>query len=153
MTLEEHTLGLGKVIVNLHSLEFKLRAFLWKREGHSSWKFLSALREGDTAPENAFTNYDTLNELIEKYNAEAGESFPELCVDPRIVDLRDAIAHGRLGSDVPQPPLRLLKFSKPAGGNVKVTNSILVDDQWLSAQTTRVRLEIEKVAKALENIG
>jgi len=28
MTLEEHTLNLGKLIVNLHLLEFNLRAFL-----------------------------------------------------------------------------------------------------------------------------
>lgn len=134
MTLEEYTFGVGKLIVNLHSFEFALRAFLWNREGGSSWAFLESLREGDTVSENAFTNYDTLGHLITKYNAFVS-SLPNLQVDPSLADLRDALAHGRVASSVPSPPLRLLKFGKPAGGNVTVTHSIVVDDAWLSEQT------------------
>lgn len=148
MTLEEYTFGVGKLIVNLHSFEFALRAFLWNREGGSSWAFLESLCEGDTVPENAFTNYDTLGQLIIKYNAFVSSRFPNLQINPSLVDLRDALAHGRVASSVPSPPLRLLKFGKPAGGNVNVTHSIVVDDAWLSEQKTRVRLQLEKIMEA-----
>jgi hypothetical protein len=124
------------------------RAFLWNREGGSSWTFLEGLLEGDTTPENAFTNYDTLGQLIAKYNDVVAKSVPELRVDDGLVHLRDALAHGRVASNAPEPPLRLLKFARPVAGRVRVTHSVLVDELWLSAQTTRVRLELEKVAEA-----
>lgn len=148
MTLEEYTFGLGKLIVNLHSLEFALRAFLWNRQGGSSWKFLDNLQEGNTVSENAFTNYDTLKELIAKYNNLVTSVSSDLCVDSQLVKLRDALAHGRVASNTPQPPLRLLKFDKPSRGTVKVTHSVLVDENWLAAQTTRVRVEMEKIVAA-----
>lgn len=148
MTLEEYTFGIGKLIVNLHSLEFALRAFLWNRESTSSWAFLESLREGESVPENAFTNYDTLGQLISKYNAFVSNRFPDLQVAPSLVDLRDALAHGRAASSVPSPPVRLLKFGRPAGGSVTVTHAIVVDAPWLSEQKTRVRLQLEKILEA-----
>jgi hypothetical protein len=148
MTLEEYTFDVGKLIVNLHSLEFALRAFLWNREGGSSWAFLESLREGNRVQENAFTNYDTLRQLIAKYNGFVSSPFPDLQVDPSLADLRDALAHGRLASNRPSPPLRLLKFGRPTGSCVSVTYSIVVDDIWLSEQKTRVRLELEKIMEA-----
>jgi hypothetical protein len=148
VNLEEYTFALGKLMVNLHSLEFALRAFLWNREGGSSWRFLDGLRQGDTVPENAFTSYDTLGQLIAKYNAFVAPLSSNLCVDSDLVSLRDALAHGWVASNAPEPPLRLLKFGKPSGGTATVMHSILMEEGWLAAQTTRIRIETEKITAA-----
>jgi hypothetical protein len=47
-----------------------------------------------------------------KYNGLVESVSSDLCVDSQLVNLRDALAHGRVSSNVPQPPLRLLKFDK-----------------------------------------
>jgi hypothetical protein len=152
MNLEEYTLALGKIVVNLHSLEFALRMFLWNQEsphGPSNWKTkVPQLQVGQSVPVNAFTNYDSLKELIEKFNVVVQKIDPSLCVDLGVVSLRDALAHGRVSAQVPQPPMQLIKFSKPSNGLVTVTYAEYMDEQWLQSHVTRVRSEIAKVAKA-----
>jgi len=149
MNLEEYTCALGKIVVNLHSLEFALRTFLWNYESPQNppnWNTqISQLQVGQTVPLNAFTNYDELRKLINKFNSLVDAS---LCVDPKVVTLRDALAHGRVWAQAPHPPMQLVKFSKPSNGSVTVTHAECVDDQWLQSQASRVSGEIEKVAKA-----
>jgi hypothetical protein len=73
MDLESYTLAMGKIVVNLHSLEFALRTFLWNHEapsGATNWAtVLPQLQVGQSVPVNAFSNYDTLGKLIETFNA------------------------------------------------------------------------------------
>lgn len=152
MTLDEYTLALGKVIVNLHSLEFALRNFLWNEESPqrpANWPAtIGELVVGQVVAENAFTNYDSLGRLINKFNAIVSTNHPQLCVDPSIIGIRDALAHGRLSAAAPNPPLLLVKFSKPANGSVTVTSAELMDEAWLTSETTSVRNELDKVVEA-----
>ena len=57
---------------------------------------MNELAVGQTRPVNAFTNNDSLGALIKKFNALPAVNHDHR-VDESIVDLRDALAHGRSG--------------------------------------------------------
>lgn len=138
---------------NLHSLECMLRLYLRRAENNGAIdavRSLDSLRVGDVVPETAFTNYDTLAMMVGKYNAKVGPAFQ---VDAKVVELRDALAHGRVyGSASTRLPMRLLKFDKPRSGQATVTYSELLDQAWLDAKRAWVAGEIEKVAGALGGV-
>jgi hypothetical protein len=157
---------LGRLQGNLLSLEFVLRAFLvndalmYTVEGGVSQAFpqhssLDKLKVGDCVPVNAFTNYDTLGQLIAKYNTRVNRAANDLCIDAELVDVRDAIAHGRVSAPDIAEPLHLLKFSKPEPGinSVRVTHSIFLTAAWLSSQIKRVGEAILKVQEANERLA
>jgi len=157
MEEQQHPLNLGKLLVNFQSLEFILRAFLFKIEEISGSPLaqlmnFDELREGNEVFENAFTNYDTLKELIEKYNNNPKILAAGLRIDKNLVDIRDAIAHGRVSSSTPSPPFRLLKFSRPANSLTKVTFSILLTKEWYNKQLPRVQNAAITVAEALKKL-
>jgi len=156
MEPEQHPLNLGKLLVNFQSLEFALRAFLLKIEDILGSPFpqsknLHELSEGDEVPENAFTNYDTLGQLMEKYNSNPKIIAVGLHIDKNIVNIRDAITHGRVSGLTPTPPFRLLKFSRPKNNRTKVTFSILLTQEWYNQQLARVQNAVLTVRQAIEN--
>jgi hypothetical protein len=62
-----------------------------------------------------------------------------------LVDLRDALAHGRVWlPDLNTPPL-LLKFEKPTNGSTTVTFKQFISSEWLEPQLKRTAGEIQKV--------
>jgi hypothetical protein len=154
---EQHPVNLGKLLVNFQSLEFALRAFLWENErdieqNSSTYQELklNKLKEGDMVAEDAFTNYDSLNVLIDKYNQNPKISSAGLTIDKSVVSIRDAIAHGRVFGDIPQPPMTLLKFSKPSNKLVKVKFSVQLTPEWFLEQLSKTQQATLVVAKALE---
>jgi len=154
---EQHPINLGKLLVNFQSLEFALRAFLWESEkdvGRNSSTYqelkLNQLIEGDMVAEDAFTNYDSLNVLIDKYNQNSKISSAGLTIDKSIVSIRDAIAHGRVFGDTPQPPMTLLKFNKPSNKRVKVIFSVQLTPESFREQLSKTQQATLVVAKALE---
>lgn len=159
MKQEEHPLNLGKLLANFHSLEFALRLFLWTDEfvtGVTSPQAvnLDAMNKGDIVAENAFTNYDSLSQLIEKYNNHPKIISTGLTIDTALVDIRDAIAHGRVAglNPLPLPPLKLVKFDKPKNKRVKVTFSVLLTREWFTMEMTKVQSAVFKVFKAIQVI-
>jgi len=153
--MEQHVFSLGRLVENLQSLEFALRAFLVNDEPASGGsspqsEHLADLNVGDTVPLNAFTNYDGLLQCIRKYNNRIKTLSDDLKVDETLVDIRDAIAHGRVSASSPSASLHLLKFSRPktTDNHVKVTFSISMTEEWLSGQTKRVYKELLKVSEA-----
>ena len=111
---------------------------------------LQDLKTSDTVPENALTNYESLNQLIERYNRRIANSDPDLKVDPDIVTLRDALAHGRVSSLQEDSDIVLLKFSRPENGQVTVTFSECLTREWLSTRVRRVYTEVLKVLQATD---
>jgi len=153
MKLESYREQLGGVVGNLHSLEFVLRAFLQQLPSarpfglpHGTDIYNSPV--GTELPENELTNYDSLNVLIERFNKEMALRGLQ-GVDPSIVDLRDALAHGRVSAASPESHLRLLKFDRPINGRVRVTFNAELDEAWFKDQTKRTYQAIELVAKQL----
>jgi hypothetical protein len=68
---------------------------------------------GAQVPENALTNWDTLGQLISKYNCVlSAAEVPLYSVDSSVVQVRDALAHGRLSAPIKAFPLTLWRFGK-----------------------------------------
>jgi hypothetical protein len=157
MTTDEHFLLMGKLVVNLQSLEYALRGFLYN-EGNG-WRtdpnppeFLENINKEDLVSENAFTNYDTLGTLISKYNGIIKKRDQRLCVDEELVNLRDALVHGRIAKKTPSPsePCMLVKYDKPQNDKVRVTHCITLTKDWFDKQIRFVSENVHRVAKAAE---
>src|ERR1700675_2294916 len=142
--LHAHACALGRLAGTFQSLELVTRPFFYSRRDppHRGFRFrrsMSHLKPGDQVPENAYTSFDTLGQLISRFNRIAAKRFPTKAIDPSVVAVRDALAHGRVWSDVAGPPLHLLKFSKPMGGAARVEFAEVMSIDWLDAQTQRVQ--------------
>jgi hypothetical protein len=152
------TKKIGSIVSNLLSLEFALRLFLDETQGHSSGANdkhlnLTGLTVGEWVPENYFTNYDTLKQLIRKTNGELNKRGLSERIDESLVELRDAIAHGRVLSLSPEGPPHIVKFSRPIEGKTQVEISVEMTSEWLSQQIKRTYDEILKVVKLGQSIG
>lgn len=148
--------GIGSILSNFQSLEFAIRVFLLEAEqsaGHDASFSPVGLHLDNHAPINAFTNHDTLAPLIYKYNRRVKTSHPTLHVDPGLVDLRNAIAHGRVSALQPGFPLLLLNFGPHRNGRVRVTQAEEINKDWLNNQTHRVFSELMKVVRAGQSMG
>jgi hypothetical protein len=151
---EKHALALGKVLLNFHALEISLRHFFRAYEAamnpNNTRVQVKAKPVGQIVPMDSFSVHDSLNGLVRKFNSIVGSAHRELTVDPAVIELRDALAHGRVWSEKSGAPVQLLRFTKPTPGKVtiSITHADTVDEAWLDAQGTRVALETEKVAKA-----
>jgi hypothetical protein len=155
--VDRHCLYLGKLLANFHSLEFILRSFLVNKEIASGSPFkeshrLWELRVGEEVSLNAFTNYDTLLKCIRKYNTIVKNHSEELKVDETLIDIRDAIAHGRVSAQTLTSHMHLLKFSQPIGGRVTVEFSVSMTEEWLKEQMGRVYRNILKVDRATRTL-
>jgi hypothetical protein len=151
MHLSEHTAIMGRLLVSFQCLEYAMRTFLYERhdpphEPLAPGSDLNSMSFGDVVPENAITRWDSLTHLIKRYNRAVGEG--ELAVDPGLVDLRDALAHGRMAGSLSEGNFALVKFTRPYAGRVEVGFREKLSKEWLENQIKRVLAECEKVAKA-----
>lgn len=153
MTLDHYWLQLGRIVSNLQSLEFLLRAVLYKVNppppGHPSLSVqLDELKVGQTVPENPLTDYRSLDGLITGYNEIVERHAPSLYVDTAVVGLRDALAHGRVSKAELDSDMMILKFSPPKNDQVVVVYAEKMTESWFKEQLSRVTQEIIKVSKA-----
>ena len=154
MNDDEHAANLGKLMANLHGLEFTLRAFLAKRNASNEPGVnLRSAGEGDWVAVNSFTNYDPLCRLVNKFNAIVQNPHPEALIDSSVVAVRDAIAHGRIAGEAPSFPMTLMKFGKPKNGKVQIITKVVMDHAWFKAKVNLVREQIEKVYSASRSMG
>lgn len=153
MTEDEHAKKLGRLIANLNSLEFILRALLQnlptaKPLDLPNGKDIYSFPVGTELAESEITNYDTLEKLIEKFNAFANQrGFIE--IDKRIIEIRNALAHGRVSSPTISDNQRLVKFSRPVNGKVKITFNEVLSRNWFEANIKLVYDAIIIVNKCL----
>ncbi len=154
MEHKEHCLNLGKLIAMLHNLEFALRGFLCKRNLDKEPAVdLKSVHEGDWIEINSFTNYDTLCELIGKFNRAVEDSNPNLVIDTSVVNLRDALAHGRIAGEAPSCPLTLLKFGRPKKEKLQVLAEAVMNLAWFKDNLTLVHKQLIKVVNASNSLG
>jgi hypothetical protein len=150
MTLDEHVNHLGGLVGNFQSLEFSLRAFLQglptaQPIGLPQGANIYSFPVGTELPENELTSYDSLGDLIEKFNAEMKRrSFSG--IEPTLVEVRDALAQGRVSALSMNDNLRLLKFDKRKNGKVGVVFNEKLTEAWFARQKKRVYEAIEFVA-------
>jgi hypothetical protein len=151
MDLTEHATMMGKLLVSFQCLEYALRTFLYGRcdpphEPLAPGKDLNSTVFGDVVPENAVTRWDSLTLLIKRYNRAISDG--SLAVDPSIVELRDALAHGRMAASLSERNFALIKFTRPYAGRVEVGFREELSQKWMENQIRRIFAECEKVARA-----
>jgi hypothetical protein len=150
---QEYAALIGRVVANLQALEFLLGVFLYNKADppHNplpTGKSLCSLSVGDVVGENALTDFSPLGKLIDRYNRSIGASCPNLLVDRSIVELRDALAHGRLLKEAANEDLILVKFGNPSSGSTRVAYSHKLTRDWLKAQVGVTLGECKKIVQA-----
>jgi hypothetical protein len=144
MDYKIHTAGVGSIITNLQALETVLRSFLVERYDQCA----AFPKMGHTtACRNYLTAYDSLGSLISDYHGLLEEHEKKFSIDPTVVLVRDALAHGRLisrGKD-PSPPFKLWKFGKVKDGKVQVEFSQILSEDWLKATWILIDAERQKI--------
>jgi hypothetical protein len=146
----EHVIGLGKIIGNLHSLEFLLRIFLCEANGEN---FEFPIGPTETVPETHLTNYMSLGGLITIYNSTLALTEKTFSVDCKIVKVRDAIAHGRLTSLSTTFPLTLYKFGKPRAGVVITELVEVISEKWLDENRQLILDQMKKIPQCAKARG
>lgn len=136
--LDKHALNLGKLVGSYHSLEFVLRAFLSQEEnsggkGPNHGTDPYQLPVGSEMAEDPLTNYDSLTQLMTKANKHLAVGGQPALPD-RLIEVRDAIAHGRVSTYSKDGVLRLLKFDRPRDGKVRIAFNETMDEQWFDTE-------------------
>lgn len=150
MDTENHAKELGGLIGNLHSLEFIIRLCLAQRsESVARDTYGDEFREmpaGTIVPESDLTDFASLGQLIERFNKCYGvaDSQP---IDPSLVRLRDAIAHGRVFAGPESTHMRIIKFERPKGGQARIAYNEVMSDRWFLENKARVRDAIHTVGR------
>lgn len=138
MNVDEHARKIGGLICSLQSIEFEIRCFLaWanlpEASGMPLGHKLADFVVGTEYAAGAFTNYDSLRQLILAFN-EIADSRGLKKLPVAIVELRDALAHGRCVADHGDPYFRLIKFSSVRNGRVTVVFNEVLDPDWYQRQ-------------------
>jgi hypothetical protein len=143
MTADDHLTGLGKVIGNLHALEHILRIFLCD----ANCEALEYPSSGaTTVTETHLTNHASLGPIIDEYNGSLGPTEQQYRIDPTVVDIRDALAHGRIASAIDAFPVTLFKFGKKdAAGNIPVERVDVLNESWFSDKRALLGKQIDAV--------
>jgi hypothetical protein len=134
---------LGKVIGNLHALAHVLRVFLCEANGE---KLEYPSSTSSSVVENHLTNFKSLRPIINEYNNSLQPTERQYWVDPTVVDIRDALAHGRIASRIKEFPVTLFKFgAKDATGKIPVDRVDVLDDRWFADKRAFVLKQIDAV--------
>lgn len=142
-SVETHLRNLGALVANLQTLEFYLRAVLSELPDSSSCGLAPSgniydLKVNDEVLSCPMTDFDTFGELIKKYNRVASTRDWGY-VDTTLVDIRDALAHGRVAYPSDEHRYaRLMKFSKPCkDGKLRVTFNDEMSPEWFEKHIKR----------------
>lgn len=136
---------LGMLISHLQSLEFLLRTALYRHSNPGvSLQDIDAMTVGQSVAVDNFTNYDSLSELINKYNNTIATSGSFKKIDEDVVLIRDALCHGRISSPHPSKPMRIIKFDRPSNNSVLVAFSEVMDEKWFNFNIEKVLSEVKK---------
>ena len=143
-SLSKHTFYLGKLIANLQSLEFVIRIFLSKLPDSQPMGIpygadIYSYPVGTKFLQSAVTDYSPLGKLVDRFNTGAMAAGLTQRIAPTIVDIRDALAHGRLSAPASGGEMRIIKFGRPdAEGKVEMTYNELMDHKWFKRHVKQV---------------
>ncbi len=154
MESEPYAIAVGKVVLDLKSLEFALRRFLdYLDMPDSATSAPPPMAIDQVLPSSALTSHASLGQLIAKFNESVTEAkHGAVSLDPTLGDISDTLADGHIWGSAPEPPLRMVAFSTPRNGLVSCIRDELMDDAWLDTQARRLREAHTKVAQAGQEI-
>ena len=153
-SVDTHIRNLGALVANLQTLEFYLRAVLSELPGSAPCGLAPGqniydLTVGDELACCPMTDFDTLRELIKKYNRVAVVRGWHQ-VDTSLVEIRDALAHGRIAYPTDDHQYaHLMKFSKPdEEGKVYMTFNDEMSTEWFEKHIKRTAAAHQAVSDA-----
>lgn len=145
---------MAKLSPILRWLESLSRSALNKVEG--GIELPPSLTIGQEVPETAFTNYDQLEAVLDKYDRLFSHTGLGIGVDKRkeIIALRDVLAHGRVQcSEMGGDKAPLIKFSRPTlAHNVRVENLDSGDTAWFKEKEALLMNAFNKVSYVHDRI-
>ena len=145
MTGDDHLGGIGKIVGNLHAMEHVLRIFLCEANGEN---IEYPVRGAAKLAETHLTNYASLDKIVVEYNAGLASDEQQYQVDPVVVKIRDALAHGRVISFSLEFPVTLYKFGKADGNKqVPIEYAEVLTEAWLNEKRTLLREQITKIVR------
>lgn len=143
---------LGDLITNLWGLETVVRRYLVLRNGEEYYN-LDKNEIGDLLNKNYFTDYSSLEPLIDKYNNFCEKDYQKINKE-EVLDIRDLLAHARVhivNEGELDAKFYLVKFSKSDKlGRVKLINKVDPNKEeslWLKESIKKISLELRKVSK------
>lgn len=107
---------------------------------------------GTEFPESPLASAKYFSWFVASYNKEVVNRTLGQTIDDSLVDLRNALAHGFVSTDVNEGPMRLLKFDRSRAGFVKITMNEVMDQAWFKTQKRRVFDAIHMVHAAAEKL-
>jgi len=144
---------LGRLVGNFCSLEVAVRMFLHGYNREATMPDLPDLNVGTEVAESSFTNWDSLGDLVDKFNKVVQDRDLDDKLDRCVVRVRDMIAHGRILGVTPAPPHTLYKFGRPQNGRVTVEAVEMLDESFLHQQLGRVFQQVRIVVRASKALG
>ena len=151
MTDDDHLIGLGKIIGNLQALEHVLRIFLCEVHGQKIEYPASGIAE---LAETHLTDFASLDKVVAVYDASLSAQEQQYRVDPAVVKVRDALAHGRVTSLSTTFPVTLYKFGRADGNKrVPVEYAVLLTKEWFEEKRKLLFGSIQKVTGCSESRG
>lgn len=140
---DSHALGMGRILANLQAIESILRLTLYELGGE-----VGGLPEfGEKiAGLNRVTEFSSMGELVKDYNKLAKKLDTKMEVNWEIVELRDALAHGRIWQKEGDKYLRIIKFGKQdKNGKVKVEYDAYMSPDWHVKGLRMATIEMKKI--------
>jgi hypothetical protein len=146
MTVKDFNSHVGAIVVNLQGIETAIRFFFFRKNGETNPFPKPGVTETPSFP-HSLTAYRELSKWIRRFNSGlTKEELPRSQILNGVVEIRDAIAHGRLvGPEPPQLPYTLWKFGQPVNGDSPVRFSVVLTEEWLSETTAMIDRQLQQV--------
>jgi hypothetical protein len=141
--------GLGELAANLVTLEFALRVALYLYETPRAQRRLPSFKIANL--DSWVSSWSSLSDAIEVYNeiqAVAGQ--PQ--IDAGIIDLRNAIAHGRITGGSSADPMTVTRSDLASRELVRASEKHVMTLDWIRAQTDRVSSAIRAVHERMSQL-
>lgn len=148
--MDEYALLVGSVVINLQSLEFMLRMQL--TIARNEQVFVPS-EGGDEVEENSLTNFASVGQLVRQYNAQLQNGEGAFRVDEKVVEIRDALAHGRTLGREEGDVITLFTFEKPACGKVVVKAITRLTRDRLATWRQQIAMETAKLVHLAKQRG
>jgi hypothetical protein len=148
---------IGCWVTNAQSLETVIRAILHDRLSSQETKLpygsnFNDLKKGDIVSINPITDWLSLGKLIDEYNNKIAKVDGSQLIEKEVVDIRDALAHGRLTqTDAGENhSWTLIKFNKPdKQGVVRVEFKQIITVEWLKEQVLYLGSVVKMISASI----
>jgi hypothetical protein len=153
LTIDDYNKGIGAITMNIQALESAIRFFFFRKNDEQN-PFPKA-KKGELVPSSSLVTHRQLRKWIRKYNScLSKEEVTKYSISEDILEVRDALAHGRLvAPDPPELPYTLWSFGEPSNGQVQVRYCEVLTAEWLTKTKLAIYGDKEKVLACFKSRG